>query len=647
MTIDPTTNSFIDAVKRGPEWSTGKGVCQSALVTFSGWRERELDFPPYISYLILFVLAADFEGNYSPNAYYPRLRELLNEPGEGTLPSFDKMWMLWEDLEHWSQDDKDYELGIFKANSIGRRIHVGYPLGQIILNEQEREQLPRIFEENRLDPSSIPPAEELSRALRSSIAQKIFRKMVFKRICNPKTEPELYIALLEAISKELLNWNGESFSSKDIVDGTNRTSVRFRICLKIDRVSRSVNTYLRFRLNKEFPDEGLIISDVFSDDLIATESHDGWSLPVGFKNSGKPANASVLDWVTGLDTSTEDWSFHLPERRVRIFVDGASMGLSGFIEDGSLPKGKSFYIAYHKDASSKVERWGTSQCHNFEELNINSGLPQDWKLAKIGEALDDNNIKSYYSWISFPSSIRICLMGGIRSKRGNNFFNFAPPLSISVEGNTKQTSLTCDKFDLPRTKLENVYQFPKRVSAETRITIELHTETEVLTRTSLFCTGDYSIPQLKNKYHFDHFGKIARTDTQVFSIAGANYRTDELPHLLSDESELFEFIKYEAVNTNCILIGRFLGQLFECPSVSLPTSWLPVWMLKKHKRKWEAVFLRNTIHNSSPSSKRSGSSHEIKRWKELVWRNRKQYMPQKLVPLQSLWKDYLEVARNA
>ena len=80
-----------------------------------------MEYPPYVIYLGLFVLAAGLEGDFAPHAYYPRLRMLLGDPpATGGLPSFDRMCVLWEDLESWSVRDRRGELGVFQT-----RIHGG------------------------------------------------------------------------------------------------------------------------------------------------------------------------------------------------------------------------------------------------------------------------------------------------------------------------------------------------------------------------------------------------------------------------------------------------------------------------------------------------------------------------------------------
>ena len=200
--------SFIDAVHEGPRWTTRQGICQRALQACHGWRSRGFEFPPYIAYLALFVLAGGTDGDFEPHAYYPRLRDLLGDPGDGMFPSFHRMQELWNDLETWSELDMAGELGLFHAQSIGGHIHIGYPLAQSLLTEQERIALPRVFYWANLDPTATPPADELARALRSSAARDLLRPRTIRLVEN-QYDVDHYKALLDAVADELAEWDGE------------------------------------------------------------------------------------------------------------------------------------------------------------------------------------------------------------------------------------------------------------------------------------------------------------------------------------------------------------------------------------------------------------------------------------------------------
>ena len=80
---------FITAVKTGPPWITrhGQSVCQQALQACEEWRGRNLNHPPYLAYMALFVLADTIKvEDFTRYSYYPGLRQVLGEePSSGNL----------------------------------------------------------------------------------------------------------------------------------------------------------------------------------------------------------------------------------------------------------------------------------------------------------------------------------------------------------------------------------------------------------------------------------------------------------------------------------------------------------------------------------------------------------------------------------
>ena len=81
--LEPEAGKFLTVVKDGPPWAYSQSICQCALQAYMNWRNREVHFPPYIAYLGLFVLAGGADGDFSPNAYYPRLQRTPKGFGSG------------------------------------------------------------------------------------------------------------------------------------------------------------------------------------------------------------------------------------------------------------------------------------------------------------------------------------------------------------------------------------------------------------------------------------------------------------------------------------------------------------------------------------------------------------------------------------
>jgi hypothetical protein len=146
---------FTTAVKTGPSWIRNGDLCVKADKLFQTWKfDRSGNYPPYIAYLVSFVLANYIEGDFDANAYYPRLKTLLRLEHESNASHcFDKMYVLWDDLEKWSKEDREDELGSFTARVRGGKWHVGLPLSQTLLSKEERDHLPLIFRESCFEPA--------------------------------------------------------------------------------------------------------------------------------------------------------------------------------------------------------------------------------------------------------------------------------------------------------------------------------------------------------------------------------------------------------------------------------------------------------------------------------------------------------------
>ena len=640
--------TFIEAVQEGPPWTTRQGICQSALQTRQDWRARRLNFPPYIAYLGLFVLAGGTDGDFEPHAYYPRLRDLLGDLGEGTLPSFHRMQELWDDLETWSGLDKAGELGLFQARTIGGHVHIGYPLAQSLLTEQERLALPRVFYEADLDPTATPPADELARALRSPVSRDLLRPRTIRQLEN-QYDTDHYKAILDVVADELAEWDGEILGAGQGGRPARLTSAGLRICIDLDMVARTATASVRCRLKREFPEDGLHLGiPEIPGQFLAGEYMDGWSLPLSTWETGEALDASRLDWNRGVALRTRQAGLHLrlPGRPVRAFVEGTSEGIPGLIEVHALPRGQSFYLAYRELYWPQLEQWATVECQGFEDLDVLGGLPAGWKLARISEATGTESVRHDFPFLSFPPSARLRFVGGIRSSRGNNFFSFAPP-DVALEGGPPDAGLYRNGVLISARSAGDTFVLPEGLPSESRITLEAKNSTGIVASLSLFLTGDFSLPSPEPSGILDPaVSPSLHTGDGGPWIAGAHV-LGELPVHPVSAAELLEDMKSELGNARCSLVGPVPGQVVEWPHGEFPSTWRPVWAIKMTKRrKGQAVFLRESLDGALPCARVAGTPREVRTWKKLVWYWRRRIMPPALPTLRELWAEFREVARN-
>ena len=475
---------FIKAVKAGPIGVQGKGICEKALQSMDDWKYRhgQKGYPLYIGYLALFVLAAGIEEDFAAHAYYRRLRALLREQStSGQYRGFDQMRRLWDDLARWANEYKSGEVGIFNINSAGRRIHVGIPIAQTLLTEKERRALPAIFAAADLDPVSHPTEGAIALLL-AKHGRKQLRPATLRLLEETSDSDEHRQALLEWIIDELRGWDGTA----EVSDRTQIYGL-LRLCCKLDPIAKRATITLRCSTKHEFSEDDLLLfSDGNCQPFSCYEDSGGWSSTLISESDGKPLVASEFDWLKGLQVRSDDskWCFRLPASPIRVFVDGGSQGLPGFVEVRQLPIQKPFYLAAHQECLELLTRWGDSSCQDFENLQIINGLPSGWHFFKAKAAYSDELVKREYPILAFPTNVRLELAGGIRLEKGNKFFKFAPP-KLVLQGGSESIKVYCNDRLLDSTEAADIYELPADTPAETKLLIEARSGDDIIRRCSL------------------------------------------------------------------------------------------------------------------------------------------------------------------
>ena len=618
-------------------------VCRRALEAFTDWRATGAAFPPYIGYLGFFILAGDIDGDFAPNAYYPRLWELLvDERRDSPVPAFERMHELWEDLEDWAVHDRKGELGLFQARSIGGYVRIGYPLSQSLLVEQERRDLPKIFYEAGLDPTTEYPADALARELRTPAARQLLRRKTVNLLEN-RQDNHLYYAVLDAVVDELLAWDGAVPEQQPTAEPAS-TLAGLRLCIDLDRVAGIARSSIRCKLNREFPEDGLIINDEYE----AMEAGNGWSMPVTNRSTGEILDASLLDWQQGtrMRATSHNWQLRLQAREVRIFASGLPEGISGFVETHALPLRQPFHLAYSEEAWPRLKQWATEQCQGFREVEITRGLPEGWQLASIDGVADDSSVKDAFPTLSFRSGAPLRLVGGIRHGSGNNFFNFAPP-RVALTSSAPNDRVYCNGMPLLSSEDDGVYDLPHDLPSETRISLDSResSESQAVSNLSLFLTGDFGLPSSEPTFSLNPAGSAGQPGDEV-AISGA-YIRDSHHELAVSAAELFEDLAYEMGGVQGYLIGSQPGQIVSWPAESFPTQWIPAWAVKKQGKKLTAVFieedLKMLLHDGSAGVP---TRREIQNWKQVLWHRRKRITPPRSPAQRILWQQIREAARN-
>lgn len=636
-------SDFVAAVKTGPDWVRARGLCQRALQAYHAWRDSGLQFPPYLAYLALFVLAAGREGGFAVHAYYPRLRALLNEPGEGPLPSFDRMLELWDDLEKWSISDCGGQLGIFSVRHVGKWIYVGVPLAQTILAGDERKALPLIFAEAGFDPTSPPPDEAIAQALRSHGRGRLHHRTL--ELLRSRGDSERFAALLDIAEEALTEWTGV-LEEEPTPEGGGITAYQtglLRLCLRHDRTAQTLSPVVRIRTKQDLPEGRLQLSgpDIPSP-LTCVETLPGWSSPLALSDSGQPLDGALLDWEQGTILSDDSlrWRVKLPPGDVRIFVKAEGEGLPGLIESHQLSAFQPFYLAFPERLWPRLSEWADSECNNFKTQTIIQGLPSGWRFASCDGAVGDEHIRTSIPALSFSQRIRLRFIRGARSMPGSNFFAFVPP-EVMLEGGGGSEQVRCQGRLLTQQDQNRIFTLPEGLPTGNRIIIEVLAEGEVQRASSLFLTGDFGWRRGNPVRLFDRWGEETKS---LPGIAGA---------CLSGFEGIVHMFKYlptsavgfeELTEHTIYLLGRTPGQVLCWPSEPLQESWEPVWAIQVGRRRGLAVCCAQALENAGPKEGKFGDRSRQGLWKELLWHRRKKIAAPEFPMLRKLWNAYVEIA---
>jgi hypothetical protein len=546
------------------------------------------------------------------------------------------MLELWEDLEVWSNQDTAGALGFSSIRIAGEWIHVGLPKAQAVLTEQELRALPSIFAAAEFDPTAPPSDRELARALRRHGTQ-LLRAATLELLTSSGNEPELLAVLLDTVRSELEEWDGEIEAAAGEQD--RRITALARVCLRIDRIAGRATATLRVAANAEFPPEGLTLSTRDGTrQLTCREYLPGWSSPIRDAHSERDLDASDSPWAQPmlLEDTEARWEVRLPQARVRIFVTGLPFDLPGYVEVRRIPANKPFLLAASPQAQPAIEQWRNSGELEIEQLNIGSGLPQDWTLYESSGARSDAAVREALPELALPAAIRLSLKGGIRSGQGATFFRFAPP-AVVVDGGAGTEEVLCEGVPLVPLEQTAFFPLPDDLPAGARITIEVRSGDEVARRQSLFLSDDFDWRLGSRLAALDKFGRAEIEHERLPEqqrVSGAS----AVPGVEATALPVRAAIPAER---RVFAIGQKVGQIRRLPAEAFPTDWEPIWLVEL-ERKGRAEYCGRDLAGASPLPTQAGSSDEIALWKEVLWRRRKRITPPEHPALRSLWAAYVE-----
>jgi hypothetical protein len=634
---------FLAALKTGPPWNTrhGRGICQQALQALEDWRARGLDYPPYLNYLALFVVADTVDVGFARHAYYPGLRHLLaEEPETGMYPSFNLMYRLWDDLAVWSNQDRHGEWGVFNADIVGEWMHVGLPRAQTLLTDEERENLPFLFADNGLDPHSPPSEGELSYLLAADPHHHLRPHTKELLRSTREGDASIRVALVEALLDDLEHWDGTVPARPEAGEQVRSSLGNLRLAMTLDRTAKTVHFCLRCRSNREYPEEGLqLVREDGAEPLYCYGDWQGWSTPLyDTETQMRIFDASRMDWRAGLSLADREhaWRTSLSKRSVRVMVSASPFGFDGFVEESQIPHGKPFYLLANNEHAETLQAWGRDCCTGFEVEAV-SGMPHGWHLYSVERANADAIIRDAFPFLAFPTVLRIQLRGGLKV-RGSQYFSFALP-HVEVTGANDTVQMFCNDRPLQQHPETGLFSIPDDVCAR-RIIVEVRRDGECIRRRSLYSLETLAWRYTTTTTHLDKFGRRIdgeAAESCVGSIVDGVAAPEFNPEVFLPPSD----------GHRVYFIGRNPGEIVECPSDTMPDAWKPVWAVSmKKKGKGNAVYCGADPSDEEPTQIRCADHRRWRLWQDVLWYKRKQISFPSHPALRALWKKYKEAARR-
>jgi hypothetical protein len=632
--LDPAT--FVRAVKAGVPWGESQGLCYRALDAAADWRAKPLEYPPYLAALCLFVLAVGIElAGRASFAYYPRLRHLLGEDEDAGQPTgFTKMSDLWDDLEVWSNRDKQGELGSFEVLFGGNQPHVSIPKGQSLLTEPERASLAAIFDEEQLDPASNPPDEQLLRAVVRRGAGRVRPRTM--EVARGEAGGELRDVLAQLVAEELSEWDGLPAPGDERSGGV---TGGLRLQLDLDEIAGQARTGLRCVVARAatFPESGFLLEgEQFPVRLLAVEQAPSWSSLLVDPATGVPADASELNWCARAQLVVEGHGiFRMRGADLRVFVSGLHFGLPGLVEVSGVPDAGDCVLACVARAEDKLTKWLQGACEKWERIAISRGLPEGWRLWRVV------GLRSGYSDAPFDEllqnrALRIGLEGGLRIGRGHEYFAFAlptilisdlPDLEVSCDGG-ELAPLGAGRYSLVPSRAGDCVVTITVLSGNSRRRVDIHV------------VESYAWAFGPSEQGLDRFGEEVNTRAAVTGVLVNSETAEPCDFQPRPESALGDLRKYR----NLSFIGRRPNEFSHWPEQPIPDKWQPVWAVEV-RRRGLLLYVGSEPENEEPVAA-PVSTPATGTWREFLLRNRKKIEQPSNRRLARLWRSYLQAARK-
>lgn len=574
---------YITAIKGGIPGSTGNIISKAKFaydkrkvsnITI-GDIKYEIKYPPYISYLVFFVIPLIELGddNRRVNNYYDRLNfflkshHLTDNIGSNDFRD-NQINYLWEDLSSWANIKKNGELGLFNVAPFSNPnwVYVGKVFSQCVLSPKFINQLPKLFESIGLVPSTLYDDKFLQEKIKNSRTDLI-PKITLDFL---KKDDELSYSIIQTIQRQYKKWSGESH--EEIEEETtfkkkrNFTIAPLFLQFKVNTSDEAITFSYRMYSSNDYPE------DLKFDEYENLYEINGWSktLPLDFKEG-----IEVKD-------NFNKWIAKFPNRDVRLFISAGKFQLSNdfWIETDFISKTERMYLLCKNEKQELIKDWGKSFKNGDFKPEYFDGLPKNYCLFWFRNPTQG---LSGISILTLYSEKRIELVGGLKISFRTYSNQFLPEVEIvNSDGNENvylQYKDSDEKIRLSKkiSPYSNRWLLPEKMAINTDFYIKIEDETfsgyslaynlvssdntavkvdgsklpkrdsfgrNVATEAEQFCLGSNIInPNKSSQRYFSTYGSLFTStiqdiQTNIITPTFYNHNGNNLCNFLSIKSEL-------------------------------------------------------------------------------------------------------------
>lgn len=385
--------------------------------------DKKSEFPPYIGYLVSFILPLTSSKNtkYNANNFYGRLNDFLEEytliehENIGT-PQFKKLDILWRDLENWSILTKNTELGYFELHPFTHKewVYVGKPLSQAIFPVTAINNLHDLYDRLGLVPGGKLKEEKVREIVKKYGEQKLNLESKTVDLIQ-KPENEIGLSIVKLIQRNYERWEG--INEELITDEKEPSFIvsELRLCFEIDKVNESIQHYYRLYSTNEYPEN----------------LNFGGKLPVKYKaNNWSDIIQLPFNEKSEFIDRHNKWKARINDKTIRFFVNGKMFHLSGWVEvPNYVPNVKNIVLVKNENREEFKDWKDDFEPKDFSEIEYENAFLK----YSLFEFENPKNRHPNFDEISNVSNKKIEFVGGLKLKPNTYFAEVLPFVNIAEE----------------------------------------------------------------------------------------------------------------------------------------------------------------------------------------------------------------------